>query len=129
MRIQSQFKGIISFDALFSLIPLLLMFLFLMQMMQAMSEDIMGEERDTFDKLVSIADYTVKVGAARKEGGLRYPNWIDGIPDYTDLQERSNLSRLYISLSEPEDDYSICIYRLVVVGDQKKIKRVFVCGD
>jgi hypothetical protein len=130
---QSRFKGTMSFDALFSIIPLLLMFVFLLDMMSFIGHD--TEQRshgqDVFDRLVSIADYTVKTGAAKKDDKISYPNWIEEqelTSSYTEnLRVRAGLSSLYISLEE-SGDYQTCIYRLVVTGEQKTIRRLFVCG-
>jgi hypothetical protein len=92
---------------------------------------------------VSIADYTVKSGAAIRNGSIRYPNWLaEGsvTEDYVEgLRKRTGLSRLSIVIersdaqnTEPETGNppvsGTCIYRLVVVGQTKEIRRLFVCG-
>lgn len=131
----SHCKGFSSFDAMFSLVPVVMMLLFVTELVSHFAHDAAEKThmQQVFNKLVSIADYTVKSGAARRTGDVKYPNWlnvsgIDG--SYTDeLRERAGLSRLSISLQEPQDEFAVCIYRLVVVGDQKKIARLFVCGE
>jgi len=133
-RFKGTLKGTVSFDALFSIIPLLLMFVFLLDMMSFIGHD--AEQRshsqDVFDRLVSIADYTVKTGAVKKDEKISHPNWIEEqklTSSYTeDLRTRAGLSSLYISLQEP-GDYNTCIYRLVVTGEEKAIRRLFVCGE
>jgi len=87
-----------------------------------------------FDRLVSAADYSVKIGLAVRsdDGSARYPNWIAGEPPASyveDIREREGLRDLYISLAEPQiGDHEACIYRLVVVGEARAISRLHVCG-
>ncbi|NYZ74413.1 hypothetical protein H0O00_04685 [Candidatus Micrarchaeota archaeon] len=145
-------KGVISLDALFSLLPLLIMLVLVMDteaMIVRQAEDA-SHRQQVFDKLASVADYTVKIGAVVREGDIRYPNWVDetnitnaytthpATPtsnSYADsLRERAGLRSLYIGFDGPSDSSGasdssqICIYRLVVVGDDKTIERLFVCG-
>ena len=133
MKGKSLSKGMMSFDALFSLLPLILMSVFVMDMMLSIGHSIeeRSQEEEVFDKLVSIADYTVKAGAVMKDGSVRYPNWIDEerlTASYIeDLRERMGLSELYISTDGP-DGYQTCIYRIIVTGGEKRISRLFVCG-
>lgn len=92
------------------------------------------ESQLLFDRLVSAADYSVKVGLAMRsdDGSARYPNWIAGEPSASyveDIREREGLRDLYISLEEPEiGDHDTCIYRLIVVGSARDISRLHVCG-
>ena len=130
---QSRHKGFASLDALASLIPILLMLLILWQVCFSFVEGSRTtmERQQMFNKLVSIADYTVKSGAVMRAGSLRYPNWLDeGLlsGDYSEsLKEEAGLEELYIGMEEPPDR-SMCIYRLVVGGPDKTIKKLFVCG-
>jgi hypothetical protein len=146
MTMPSRFKGFVrgrsrvrstgfaSFDALLSLVPILLMMLFLMQSASSLTKKAQetAHRQQVFDKLVSAADYTVKIGAARREGAVRHPNWLDErllTASYADsLKEKEGLSSLYVSLGAPGDGYAICIYRLVVVGDGKDMHKLYVCG-
>ena len=129
-------KAFFSIDALMSLIPLLIMLTFVLQTYAYITNQITESTRSQylFDKLVSIADYTVKFGAVHKVAAANENriNWIDEAklsPPYKDsLARKTNLSQLYISTSPPADAFDICIYRLVVVGTDKKITRLFVCG-
>ncbi len=133
MRIQNRSKGVISFDALLSMIPIILIFVFMMNAMFFIGRttEERSQRQDILDKLVSIADYTVKSGAVVKDGSVRCPNWIEEgklTASYVDdLRERAGLSELYISLEGPEE-HQTCIYRIVVTGGQKEISRLFVCG-
>lgn len=130
---QSRYKGTMSFDALFSIVPIILIFVFLMDVMSFVGKttEEASRSQDVFDRLVSIADYSVKTGIVKKDGKVSYPNWIEenmAPASYVEnLRTKAGLSELYISLDEP-DGYDICIYRIVVVGEQKKIARLFVCG-
>ncbi|MEW6721787.1 MAG: hypothetical protein AB1324_00840 [Candidatus Micrarchaeota archaeon] len=89
--------------------------------------------QETFDKIVSVADHTVKIGAARSDGGIRHPNWIlaEKITEaYTEsVRAQSGLRALYIGMEKPGGIYDFCIYRLVVSGPEKSPGRVFVCGS
>ena len=133
MTNQSRYRGFASLDALASLVPTLLMLLILWQastsLAKSSSESM--ERQETFNKLVSIADYTVKSGAVMREGDLRYPNWMDeGLitESYVEsLQKSAGLESLHIGMAS--GDHGMCIYRLVVSGEEKSIKKLFVCGD
>ncbi|MBN1169878.1 hypothetical protein JXA56_02545 [Candidatus Micrarchaeota archaeon] len=124
----SRYKGILSFDAMFSILPMVLMFSFLIQILYFTGET--NHQQEKFDKLVSIADYTVKIGAVRSEEKIRYPNWIEEnkltVSYIDDLQERMKLDSLHIGFVPGEG--LTCIYRLVVTGEDKKISKLFVCG-
>lgn len=127
----SRYKGFASFDALASLVPILLVLLILWQTSISMakaSNDVMDNQQ-RFNKLVSIADYTVKSGAVMRDENIRYPNWIDeGLltESYADsLMEQTDLETLHIGM---QAEGGMCIYRLVVSGQEKTIKRLFVCG-
>jgi hypothetical protein len=134
MRIANQYNGFISFDALLSIVPIVLMTLFLLNLSALITKSASEKihRQQTFDKLVSIADYTVKIGAVKRVDDMRYPNWIEAkaiTGTYVeDLRNRADLPELYISTKEPDGDFQICIYRLAVVDDDKKISRLFVCG-
>jgi hypothetical protein len=135
MTAASRYKGFSSFDALFSLVPLVMMVLFVMELSSHFSLDAQEQanRQQIFNRLVSIADYTVKSGAVKREGDVKYPNWIEpgmlGASYAEGLRVRAGLSSLEISVDEPREDFSMCIYRLVVIGKEKKPSRLFVCGD
>ncbi|MBU0526902.1 hypothetical protein KKE92_00320 [Candidatus Micrarchaeota archaeon] len=134
MKSQSHYRGAISFDTLFSIIPILMIFVLLFQSIQfiGLSTEESSRDQDLFDKLVLAADYTVKSGAAVRDGNIRYPNWIEEgkiSSSYSEgLRMRYGLNELFISLDTPEES-SMCIYRMVVYGNSKKISKLFVCGD
>jgi len=127
-------KAFSSFDAMLSIIPILMLVVFVMNLNSYVVHKTAEQthQQQIFNKLVSIADYTVKSGAVRTSGDIKYPNWIDQtkLSDtyIGDLKSRAALSNLDISLGSPSD-FSVCIYRLVVIGDDKQIARIFVCGD
>jgi len=120
---------------MFSLIPIVLMLLFVMDLTSHFVHDAAEKThgQQVFNKLVSIADYTVKKGAVKKAGDVKYPNWLDesSMDEHyaDDLRDRAGLSQLEISLQEPQKDLSTCVYRLVVVGDDMKIRKLSVCGE
>lgn len=136
-------RAFISFDAMFSLIPVLLMLFYALSAASSLSNDAemrIGRQV-AFDKLVSIADYIVKRGAARADSSgdgsawAAYPNWIDeGALDGMDLASlsgKAGLRSLKISMDGPSEGEDNCIYRLVVTGPDRgrlRIRRLFVCG-
>ena len=140
-------KAFVTFDGLFSILPILMIILFTFNAAQFLTNNALERMHNqiVFDKLVSIADYTVKQGAAvtgqigSPAGTLvRYPNYIDRnklTTSYEDeLNQRSNLQHLNIDLSSPGDG-NFCIYRIVTVQDlvnpinDKYIDLLYVCGD
>lgn len=132
MTRQNQYKGIFSLDAMMSIIPLIMIFVFLMQSMSlvAHSEQERSLGQDVFDRLVSVADYTVKSGLAKHEGNVRYPNWLEDKIDQNyveNTRKKAGFSELEISFIEPEK--GTCIYRLVVTGPQKKLSKIYFCGE
>lgn len=131
MRSPSQYKGILTLDAMMSIIPTMMIFVFLMQSMAlaAATENERIERADIFDRLVSVADYSVKSGLAKHEGDIRHPNWVDSKIEsgYVEgLREKAGFSELEISFTDP--GMGTCIYRLVVVGDKKAMSKIYFCG-
>jgi len=101
MRIQNRYKGFASFDAILSIIPIVLMLVFLLDV-SVFTVKNAGERmhrQQVFDKLVSVADYTVKIGTVKRENGIRYPNWLETkkiTNNYVeDLRVRTGLPDLY----------------------------------
>jgi len=134
-------KAFITFDGLFSILPMLMIIMFTFNAAHSLSEEAVERmhRQQVFDKLVSIADYTVKQGAAVNENmgaiageEVRYPNWVDSgliTSQYSQgLKKRANLNGLSIQLTSPGDG-SYCIYRIVVVGTGKDLDLLYVCGD
>ncbi len=144
-------SGFLSYDALFSLIPLVMMLSFVMMLVSGISKESLSgvQGQELFDKLVGIADYSVKSGLA-----VHSSNDFQGVygssssqPDYIihnlvnksmltdgyveDLKSASGLKSLEISVGAPKGatDDSFCIYRIVVVGNDRRISRLFVCGS
>lgn len=115
-----------------SIIPTMMIFVFLMQSMGLAAGSLRErtERADVFERLVSVADYSVKSGLARHEGDVRYPNWVGGTIDSAfveGLREKAGFSKLEISFKEP--DMGTCIFRLVVVGDARKMSKLYFCGE
>jgi len=143
MRLQartSRHKAFLSFEAMFAMIPALLMLTFALGSAHSLSvsaaERMDGQQ--VFDKLVSIADYAVKQGAVRTGAAgtdqVRYPNWIDesmldGGSLARGLRQEAGLAELSIQLDDPGPG-AVCVYRLVVIGDNReRIAKLFVCGE
>ncbi len=141
-RAGSRYKAFISFDAMFSVMPVLVMLFYVFLSGSFLAEDAQKnvDRQIVFDKLVSIGDYLVKKGIVITEYSdlgkpvLYYPNWIDenslSALDAKALAEKSALGSLSISMDEPAEG-DVCIYRLVVTGpdeDNLMIRQLFVCG-
>ncbi len=131
-----QNKGFISFDGLLTTVPLFMIIVFVMNVSALLLQNTESavKNQQLFDKLVSAADYSVKVGLAKHDDAVRYPNLISQNPDaqYSEkLRKLLELSSLYISFEKPDArDYSICIYRLVVLDEpERPIRKLYVCGD
>lgn len=133
MILTNRSRGFITLDGMVSLLPILLIIFLLMQSTSLLSNSTSQSShyQKVFNKLVAVADYTVKSGAAIHHDDLRYPNWIDEqkIDDQfiSTLRQKTDLKTLYIS-TIPKQNYPICIYRIVVTGSDKTIKKLFVCG-
>jgi len=130
----------VSYDALFSLIPILLLVFFILSTTHYLLSDAASRtaSQEKFNLLVAVADYLVKGGAAYKEGGKVYPNWIDGAEldaekrGLAEMRGMLGLPALEFGL-EGADGYGrepgkTCIYRIVVYGREKEPDRLFVCG-
>jgi hypothetical protein len=129
-----RYDGFASMDAILSLLPVVFMLALAMKASGALAREAQESihRQQAFDRLVSIADFTIKSGAAVHEGGYRHPNWLDEgaiTPEYVEsLRSQANLSALYIGDSEPEGDYPLCICRLYAGGESREIRRLHVCG-
>ncbi|VVC04151.1 Uncharacterised protein [Candidatus Bilamarchaeum dharawalense] len=132
--IRNRFSGFVAIDAMVSLIPILLILIILIETVSFFSNETAtgAHHQKIFNRLVGIADYVVKSGAVVEEGEIRYPNWIDekklNAITIETLRDGSDLSSLYIGVKSPSLSYSVCIYRIVVIGSEKQIKQLFVCG-
>lgn len=128
-----QHKGIISLDFLFSIIPVILMLVYILgyssYIVEKSQERI--ENQILFDKLVSISDYIVKYKGAEKieyspnfGNSKVYPNLINNLNfELENLKEEMGLEKLEIGFSKGKGN---CIYRFVVY--QWEIKKLYVCG-
>ncbi|MFH1221570.1 MAG: hypothetical protein V1492_00620 [Candidatus Micrarchaeota archaeon] len=129
-------KAFISYDALFSILPVVFLVAFILQVMAFVAADAnqVMDKRATFDFLVVTADYAVKSGAAETDAaGNTIPNWLSQ-QKLQQLQNElnENVARnISLSLGSPGPG-SVCIYRLVAVGSSPrsgKIDKLYVCGD
>ena len=132
---QNSHRAFISYDALFSILPVVFMIAFILQTMAFTASDASHamDKRATFNFLTATADYAVKSGAAETDAaGNTVPNWIDQ-NKLQQLQAEINDNAGNISLSLGESGAGdLCVYRLVVIGDSPqtgKIEKLFVCGD
>lgn len=129
------FAGFASLDALFSVVPVAMMLFFAMNAGASIGKQAgeRMERQQAFDRLVSVADYTVGSGAVLRNGSVRYPNRVDvaAISEayVEDLRARAGLRELRVSVGEPDGaGAGFCIRRLAVAGGDMRIVSVFVCG-
>ncbi|MBI5227994.1 hypothetical protein HY988_05385 [Candidatus Micrarchaeota archaeon] len=134
-------KAFFSIDALMSVLPVILMVVFVFQIYANTANQVSksAANQQLFDKLVSIGDAVVHDPAnlytnQTKAKNLQ-ANWLNQNAPLdakkTQFSQVANIPNLYLALAYPgpNDKYDICIYRLVVVGDQQEIKKLFICGD
>ncbi|MFH0884223.1 MAG: hypothetical protein V1861_00765 [Candidatus Micrarchaeota archaeon] len=130
----NRYEGFATMDAILSLLPVMFMLALAMKASSGMIHEAQESmhRQQVFDKLVSIADYTIKSGAAMHDGGYRYPNRLneDAItPQYVEsLRNQSGLFALYIGNAEPEADYQLCIIRIYTSGESREIRILHICG-
>ncbi len=134
MTAPNRYDGFASLDAILSLLPMMFMLALVLKASGGMVREAEAamHRQQAFDRLVSVADFTIKSGAAVHDDGYRYPNLLDEgaiTPQYVEsLRDQANLTALYIGSDEPEGDYPFCIIRLYVSGENREIRRLHVCG-
>lgn len=132
----SRSKAFISIDLMLSIVPIVLMLLFYVQYSVYYTHrtvEVM-ERQSTFNKLVSIADYVVKMRArtiSDEVGNPQavYPNWLTDESlsfDVENIREGAGLDKLSVGFSRGE---GVCVYRIVAYGKDREIRRLFVCGE
>lgn len=135
----NQSKAFVSFDFLFSIIPILLIVSYSLSFasfLEGRAESkIQGQI--LFDKLVSASDYAVRVAAAKDEGisfpdKKVYPNLIPS-SDFSDLEASlSSRLRFRLRMGFEEDGFmrkGTCIYRLVVYEPTMEVRKLYFCGE
>jgi len=130
-------KAFMSFDILFGILPILMMIIYVMNTAQFLSSK-SAEARlkqQNFDKLVSVADQLVKKSAVKNSGWsvgeeAVYPNWIDenALNGIDTKSFGKQLGLTFTVALDTRGNGAYCIYRIVVVGDKKEIRKLFVCG-
>lgn len=121
---------------MFSLIPILLLTVFLLNTMRYILYDSVEKTgaQEKFNMLTVIADYVVKDAGAYGEGDAVYPNLIEpaqlnGLG--AQLGPPAGMENIFIGLESegrPPADAGTCIYRIVVNRVTREIDRLFVCG-
>jgi hypothetical protein len=128
-------KGLLSFDALFSILPLLLMIFYILNVVAFVVKNASdsAQQQILFDKVVSVADYAVKHSLAKKSESARWPNLVRSVElNENELNElKSSLDFKKLSVGE-EPTTGTCVYRLILLESSlgvKQIKKVYVCGE
>ncbi len=129
-------KGLLSFDGLFSILPVLLLLLSFISLVDYLMEQSTKTEQQQilFDKLLSAGDYAVKQGMSKKIGSTAWPNLVESL-DYHPIELEKlkielGFNKLLIGPDKAEG--MTCIYRLVVLDDlfgRKEIKKIYICGE
>lgn len=123
---------------MFSIIPILLLAVFILNTMQYLLYDSVHKvgAQEKFNMLTVIGDYVVKNadGGAYSDNEKVYPNLIEpsklsGLEDQLGSElGMSNLEIMLESRNEPPIEEKTCIYRVVVNHDSRQIDRLFICG-
>lgn len=131
-------KGFLSFDTLLAFIPILLMGLYIMNYANLINQKNQNylKAQVLHNKLVSISELTVNDLAATKytsifaEASSVKPNWIDENElakiDQEKLRKDIGLTKLKIGWDAQGNN---CIYRIVVFGELKEIRQLYICGE
>jgi len=135
---KGRYKGLVSYDGMFSLIPILLLTVFLLNSMQYMLYNSIEKvkEQEKFNMLVVIADYVVKNAGAYTESDGIYPNLMDQSKLSSNILGQQlggeyKMTDLFIGLeseSSIPNDERTCIYRIVAKHPNREVDKLFVCG-
>ncbi len=130
-------RAFVSFDFLFSAIPILLMIFYILSYAHLMQERTGEglENQVVFDKLVSISNYAVRVGAVKTEGSM-FPEK-KSIPNLISSGNFSQLERILssrmrmnsLSIGFEPGPGKQCITRLVVEESAMDVRKLYFCGD
>lgn len=135
----NQSKAFISFDFIFSLIPVLLIVSYSLSFALFLEERTESkiQSQILFNKLVSASNYVVRVAAAKEEGlsfpeKKIYPNLIPS-NRFSELENSlSSRLRFRLRMGFEEDGFAkkgTCIYRLVVYEPTMEIRKLYFCGE
>ena len=138
-----QSKAFVSFDLLFAALPVLIMVSYLFTVISLTTEaaNSYQSSAELSQKLSTIADYLVKRGAVERSsqetyflGTAKYhPNLIDPgeLEDFQNYKAEEigawmGIGNLEASFEKGE---GTCVYRLVVVGEDLELRKLYVCGE
>ena len=127
-------KGYVSLDTLFAILPAIILIALTLKTAawigDGMNAKVATQER--FDRLVSNAEYLVNYGLAKKDGKIYYPNWLTEL-DENEIQKVGNASGLIRFGAAfdvaPKSFGNTCIYRIIVYGEAKEIRKLYFCGE
>lgn len=125
-------KGYMSLDTLLAILPVLLIVVYTLNSVMLTKTNYENHfmEQNSFDRLVSSADYLVEYGLVVKDAEKYYPNWIDSLDQkvISEVRAKSGLKRFSVAFDEQPLDGDNCIYRIVAYGNEKQIKKIYFCG-
>ena len=123
-------RAFVSFDTMLAALPIIIMMVYTVKMTAIIWEsgNMQLETQEKFDKLVSAANYLVNYGLVKKDGDKYYPNWVIGVDGTVveKVKEAGGFDYLHVGF---EKGSGTCIYRLIVYGEKKEIRQLFVCGE
>ena len=126
--------GTLSLDALFSILPTLLIIFYILNTNSILLEKTTNSVHTQilFDKLTSIGDYVVEILLSKKTENARHPNFIHklevGDMEKEKLKTKLNLQELSINNAPVP---GVCVYRLVLLENPqgtRNIKQIYICG-
>ena len=141
-------SGAVFLDLIFATLPIILIVVYTLTHAAYLSDNRIRnlEEEVTFHKLVSVSDIIVKQLAVQKSGGGWDSKFEPNLIDESELSsinpsavaESIGLKSIYIGFephgaqsvqSGTKKQNSICVYRIVVSGEFREIRKLFICGD
>lgn len=132
----NQSNGLLSLDALFFLLPVLLLVFYVFSTIFLLVEKSNNfiKDQTLFNKLVSVGDYTTELALAEKTDTSRLPNLVKKLSlsetETNNLKDTFDFKKLSVS---EEQTGGVCIYRLVVFHsddlDLERIEKIYFCGE
>ncbi len=114
-------NGFITFDTLFSILAILLILMYGLNMIIYIKSNIekSSEKQTSFDRLYILSEYFIKQKMTTKQDGINFENWID---DQEFIEEHKGVNIGFEQIGET------CIYRIVAFGIEKEIKKIYFCS-
>ncbi len=122
MTQDQQNKGFVIFDFVLSATILTIIFYVLISTFYLLERSYVIEDQKKLDQLIVFSEYILSE-YAYEIGGVKQQNWVR---DTISKTRKIGGLKLHAGFSQTGD---FCIYRLVVSGENKKIKKLYICGE